>query len=121
MAPFHVHLLSLDAGNPEVAAAAERAERDLESAGFEVLHDDREGLSPGVKFKDADLLGMPLRVVVGAKGLKDGTIELKDRQTKKMQKVPFEQLVAAAREFARSSSQAPATVSEPASAPHGAV
>jgi len=121
VAPFHVHLLSLDAGNPDVAAAAERAERDLESAGFEVLHDDREGLSPGVKFKDADLLGMPLRVVVGAKGLKEGTIELKDRHTKKMQKVPFEQLVAAAREFARSSSQAPATVSESASAPHGAV
>jgi prolyl-tRNA synthetase len=103
VAPFHVHLLSLDAANPGVAAAAERAERDLEAAGFEVLHDDRTGLSPGVKFKDADLLGMPLRVVVGAKGLKDGTVELKDRRTKKMEKVPFDQLVAAAREFAKPS------------------
>jgi prolyl-tRNA synthetase len=103
VAPFHVHLLSLDAGNPDVAAAAERAERDLEAGGFEVLHDDRVGLSPGVKFKDADLLGMPLRVVVGAKGLKDGTVELKDRRTKKIEKVPFDQLVAATREFAKPS------------------
>jgi prolyl-tRNA synthetase len=103
VAPFHVHLLSLDAGKPDVAAAAERAEHDLEAAGFEVLHDDREGLSPGVKFKDADLLGMPLRVVVGAKGLKDGTVELKDRRTKKMEKVPFDELVAGARAFAKSS------------------
>jgi prolyl-tRNA synthetase len=103
VAPFHIHLLSLDAGKPDVAAAAERAELDLEAAGFEVLHDDREGLSPGVKFKDADLLGMPLRVVVGTKGLKDGTVELKDRRTKKMEKVPGDQLVAAVREFSKSS------------------
>jgi prolyl-tRNA synthetase len=103
VAPFHIHLLSLDAGKPDVAAAAERAELDLEAAGFEVLHDDRDGLSPGVKFKDADLLGMPLRVVVGTKGLKDGTVELKDRRTKKMEKVPVDQLVAAVREFSKSS------------------
>jgi prolyl-tRNA synthetase len=103
VAPFQIHLLSLDAGKPDVAAAAERAERDLETAGFEVLHDDRDGLSPGVKFKDADLLGMPLRVVVGAKGLKDGTAELKDRRTKKVDKVPFDQLVAAVRAAATAS------------------
>jgi prolyl-tRNA synthetase len=95
VAPFHVHLLSLDAANADVAAAAGRAERDLEAAGFEVLHDDREGLSPGVKFKDADLLGMPLRVVIGAKGLKDGTAELRDRRTKQMERLPFDRLVAA--------------------------
>jgi prolyl-tRNA synthetase len=102
VAPFHIHLLSLDAGKPDVAAAAVRAELDLEAAGFEVLHDDRDGLSPGVKFKDADLLGMPLRVVVGTKGLKDGTVELKDRRTKRMEKVPVDQLVAAVREFSTS-------------------
>jgi prolyl-tRNA synthetase len=95
VAPFHIHLLSLDAVNPEVSAAAERAERDLEAAGFEVLHDDREGLSPGVKFKDADLLGMPIRVVIGAKGLKDGTAEIRDRRTKTMERVKFDQLVEA--------------------------
>ncbi|HXD73008.1 MAG TPA: proline--tRNA ligase [Vicinamibacterales bacterium] len=97
VAPFHIHLLSLDAGNPDVSAAAGRAERELEAAGFEVLHDDREGLSPGVKFKDADLLGMPIRVVVGAKGLKDGTAEVRDRRTKEMQRVKFDQVVDAVR------------------------
>jgi prolyl-tRNA synthetase len=100
VAPFHVHLLSLDAGDPNVAVAASRAESDLEAAGIEVLHDDREGLSPGVKFKDADLLGMPLRVVVGAKGLKDGTAELRDRRTKQIERVPFGQLVAAVNKIA---------------------
>jgi prolyl-tRNA synthetase len=111
VAPFQVHLLSLDAANPDVSAAAERSERDLEAAGFEVLHDDREGLSPGVKFKDADLLGMPLRIVVGAKGLKDGTAELRDRRTKKIERVPFDRLVAAVQAFATSSGESAASVS----------
>jgi len=97
VAPFQVHLLGLDVSNPDVAAAAERAERDLEAAGFEVLYDDREGLSPGVKFKDADLLGMPIRVVVGAKGLKDGTAEVRDRRTKQMERPKLDQLVDAVR------------------------
>ncbi len=66
---------------------ADGLERDLEAAGVEVLHDDRDGLSPGVKFKDADLLGMPLRLTVGAKGLKDGIVELRDRRTKEVTKV----------------------------------
>ncbi len=100
VAPYHVHLLSLDAANADVAAAAGRAERDLEATGLEVLHDDREGVSPGVKFKDADLLGMPLRVVIGAKGLKDGTAEVRDRRTKEMQRVPLDQLVDAVSKIA---------------------
>jgi prolyl-tRNA synthetase len=70
-------------------------ERDLESAGFEVLFDDREGLSPGVKFKDADLLGMPLRLTAGARGLKEGVLELRDRRTKEVVKVKPEEVVAA--------------------------
>jgi prolyl-tRNA synthetase len=69
-------------------------ERDLEAAGFEVLHDDREGLSPGAKFKDADLLGFPLRIMVGSKGLKDGVVELKDRRTKTVLKFKPEIIVA---------------------------
>jgi prolyl-tRNA synthetase len=95
IAPYHVHLLSLDAANPEIAKVASGVERELEAAGFEVLHDDREGLSPGVKFKDADLLGMPLRVTVGAKGLKDGIVEIRDRRTKAVVKVPPDGIVAA--------------------------
>ena len=87
VAPYHVHLLNLDPSNPEVAAVAAQAEKDLESAGYEVLHDDREGLSPGAKFKDADLLGFPLRLMVGSKGLKDGVVELRDRRSKEVRKI----------------------------------
>ena len=96
VAPYHVHLVSLDSAKPEIAAVASQLESDLEGAGFEVIHDDREGLSPGVKFKDADLLGMPLRLTVGAKGLKDGVVELRDRRTKEVVKVKPEDVVVAA-------------------------
>jgi prolyl-tRNA synthetase len=98
VAPFHVHLVSLDYGKPEIASVADRLETDLEAGGFEVLHDDREGLSPGVKFKDADLLGMPLRLTVGAKGLKEGIVELRDRRTKTVVKLKPEEAVAAVSE-----------------------
>jgi prolyl-tRNA synthetase len=93
VAPYHLHLVSLDSNKPDIAAAANQVERDLEAAGVEVLHDDRDGLSPGVKFKDADLLGMPLRLTVGAKGLKDGIVELRDRRTKEVLKVKPEEVV----------------------------
>jgi len=97
VAPFHVHLLNLDPGNAEVSAVANQAERDLETAGFEVLHDDREGLSPGAKFKDADLLGFPLRLMVGSKGLKDGVVELRDRRSKEVRKMAPDVVVDAVR------------------------
>ena len=87
VAPYQVHLLNLDPGNVEVMELSNRLEKELEEAGFEVLHDDREGMSPGVKFKDADLLGFPLRLTVGARGLKEGTVELWDRRTKETLKV----------------------------------
>jgi prolyl-tRNA synthetase len=60
---------------------AERFDDALEAAGFEVLFDDRTGVSPGFKFKDADLLGMPLNVIVGEKHLNDGNVEIKIRNT----------------------------------------
>jgi len=95
VAPYHVQLVSLDSNKPDIAAVANKAEADLEAAGVEVLHDDRDGLSPGVKFKDADLLGMPLRLTVGAKGLKDGIVELRDRRTKEVVKMKPEEVVGA--------------------------
>ena len=95
VAPYHVHLVSLDSTRPDISTVADGLERDLEAAGIEVLHDDREGLSPGVKFKDADLLGMPLRLTVGAKGLKEGIVELRDRRTKEVVKVKPADVVAA--------------------------
>jgi len=66
------------AGDGEVAETAENIYRELLDLGVEVILDDRD-LRPGVKFKDADLMGIPLRLVVGAKGLKDGKVEFKHR------------------------------------------
>ena len=78
VAPVDVHLVAT--GKDEaVFAAAERVAHELSAQGIAVLYDDRPGkVSPGVKFKDAELIGVPTIVVVG-KGLADGTIEVKDR------------------------------------------
>jgi prolyl-tRNA synthetase len=92
-------MVSLDSNKPEIASVADRLEKDLEGAGFEVLHDDRDGLSPGVKFKDADLLGMPLRLTVGSKGLKDGIVELRDRRTKDVTKIKPDEVVNAVKSY----------------------
>ena len=94
IAPFQVHLLDLDPANEAVRMVADQVERELEANGFEVLHDDREGLSPGAKFKDADLLGFPLRLMVGTRGLKDGVVELRDRRTKAVTRIKPEEAVA---------------------------
>ena len=77
IAPYQVHLVQLGS-EPEVVAEIARLEQELEAAGIEVLVDDREE-RPGVKFKDADLIGIPLRATVGARGLKSGQIEFKLR------------------------------------------
>jgi prolyl-tRNA synthetase len=77
IAPYQVQLVQL--GNEEhVVAAVAQLERELLEQGLEVLVDDRDE-RPGVKFKDADLIGAPLRLTVGARGLKDGQVELKVR------------------------------------------
>jgi prolyl-tRNA synthetase len=77
VAPYHVHVVPIGDGQA-VADATREIETGLESAGIEVLVDDRDE-RPGVKFKDADLVGIPLRVTVGDKGLKNGNVELKPR------------------------------------------
>ena len=80
VAPFQVHVVQLGS-EPEVVAATRRLEVALEQLGLEVLVDDRDE-RPGVKFKDADLLGVPLRLTVGAKSLANGGVELKLRRTR---------------------------------------
>lgn len=84
IAPFQVAIELLDPTVPEVRATAEQLETDLEAAGIDVIVDDREE-RPGVKFKDADLIGFPVRVVVGAKGLANGGVEIKKRCEDKSQ------------------------------------
>ena len=78
IAPYHALIAPLQVHNPAVMEAAEALEKALEAAGYDVLVDDRDQ-RPGVKFKDADLIGIPLRVVVAERGLKEGTVEVKWR------------------------------------------
>ncbi len=86
IAPFHVHLCVLDPKDAELMKVADKFYQDLGSAGIEVLMDDRDE-RPGVKFKDADLLGMPVRVVLGKRGLDNNEIEVVNRKTKDVQKI----------------------------------
>ena len=79
VAPYHVHVMATGK-DAAVFAAAEELSSGLESAGVEVLYDDRPKVSPGVKFKDAELLGAPYILVVG-RGLENGTVEFKNRAT----------------------------------------
>jgi prolyl-tRNA synthetase len=78
LSPYDVHVLSLSAGAPEVAATAEAVAESLEAAGRDVLLDDRD-LRPGEKFADADLLGCPVRVTVGKKTLEDDAVDVRRR------------------------------------------
>jgi prolyl-tRNA synthetase len=83
VAPYDVHLVALPSQgdqSADVVAAAERLYDDLTAAGVEVLYDDRDA-RPGIKFADADLLGMPTRLTVGARGLARGVVERRDRAT----------------------------------------
>ena len=80
IAPFQVHLLVVNAKEPKMAGLAEQVYADLTGAGVEVLYDDRDE-RPGVKFKDADLLGLPVRVTVGTKAVKEGVVEIRRRRT----------------------------------------
>jgi prolyl-tRNA synthetase len=87
VAPYQVHLVSLRGGE----AAAETLYSQLEQAGFEVLFDDREE-SPGVKFNDADLIGLPLRITVSKRSLESGGAEVKLRHEKERQLVALTEL-----------------------------
>ena len=92
VAPFAVSLLLLDPKDPAVCAVVDTLERELQARGIDVFVDDREE-RPGVKFKDADLIGCPIRVVAGAKGLAKGGVEVKLRTSKNVDLVPADQAV----------------------------
>lgn len=92
IAPFHVHLCVLDPKDTELMSVADKFYQDLGHVGIEVLMDDRDE-RPGVKFKDADLLGMPIRVVIGKRGLDNNEIEVVSRKTKEVQKIHPEVLL----------------------------
>jgi prolyl-tRNA synthetase len=93
VAPADVHLLATGK-DPAVFAFADQLARDLDEAGVRVLFDDRRSVSPGVKFKDAELLGMPTIAVVG-KNLGEGVIEVRDRASGDRRDVPADEALQA--------------------------
>ncbi len=92
IAPFQVLLCCLDTNDAEVRAASERIHDQLTARGLEVLLDDRE-VRPGPKFKDADLIGIPIRITVGRKSLADGQVEIKDRAADAVDKLSVEAVI----------------------------
>ncbi|MCK6598694.1 MAG: proline--tRNA ligase [Bdellovibrionaceae bacterium] len=92
IAPFHIHICLLDVKNDIVKNKAFEFYDKLQNLGFDVLIDDRDE-RPGFKFKDADLLGMPYRLNVGAKGLEAGELEIIERKTKTVHKVKVEEVI----------------------------
>ncbi|MBI4186838.1 MAG: proline--tRNA ligase [Chloroflexi bacterium] len=98
VAPYHICLCPLFMENPKVVAAAESLHDELEAAGMEVLFDDRDE-SPGVKFNDADLLGIPLRVTISPRTLEKSSVEVKRRSEKSPELVPVEGLAARLKEL----------------------
>jgi prolyl-tRNA synthetase len=94
VSPADVHVVAASGKDDAVIEAADRLAADLEAAGARVLYDDRRGVSPGVKFADAELLGVPVIVVVG-RGLANGVVELRDRFTGSREEVPVADAVTA--------------------------
>jgi prolyl-tRNA synthetase len=90
--------MNLDIKNPEVCAAADRLHDALEALDLDVLLDDRDE-RPGVKFKDADLIGSPMQLVLGAKGFARGVVEVKDRRSGLKAELPIDGFAEAAREW----------------------
>ncbi|MGW5238649.1 proline--tRNA ligase [Monashia sp. NPDC004114] len=91
LSPVDVHIVATGKDEP-VFVKAEEIARELEAQGLSVLVDDRKGVSPGVKFKDSELIGVPTIVVVG-RGLADGTVEIKDRRSGERREVGLETVV----------------------------
>lgn len=93
IAPFQIEILPLNMQDPKTVEVAEKLYGDLTEKGIEVLMDDREERA-GVKFKDADLIGIPTQLILGEKNLKEGLVEIKDRKTKETIKVRIEEVIA---------------------------
>jgi len=94
VAPYDAALLNLDAKNADMCAKAEELYDTLKAQGLDVLLDDRED-RPGVKFKDADLIGLPIQLILGNKGYARGVIEAKDRRSGEKTELPLDGFVAA--------------------------
>jgi prolyl-tRNA synthetase len=92
LSPFDIHLIGLNMKSDLVSKTCEKLYADLTAEGYGVLFDDRLEASAGFKFNDADLLGMPVQLIVGEKNLKDGKVEVKLRRTNEKQVVELNKL-----------------------------
>lgn len=92
LAPFDIHLIALNMKKGNVAEASDKIYEELTGEGYEVLYDDRVDAQAGFKFNDADLLGMPVQIVVGDRGLKENSVELKIRSTGQRLKISLDEL-----------------------------
>jgi len=92
IAPFDVEILPLNIKDAKTGEISERLYKELSDKGLETLIDDRDERA-GVKFKDADLIGIPIQIVIGERNLKEGLIEVKDRKTKETVKVKVNDVV----------------------------
>ncbi len=90
VAPYHVVVTVLDPDMEEASSLARKIGEAAEAAGADVLIDDRDE-RPGVKFKDADLIGIPLRITIGGRGLKEGIVELKGRDEESARKIAIDE------------------------------
>ena len=97
VAPFDAYLVGLDLDDAVVREAAEALYRDLTAAGIDVLYDDRDDRA-GVKFNDADLIGLPLRLTVGRRALAQGAVEVRGRKSGETAMVPVAEAVAQVRD-----------------------
>jgi prolyl-tRNA synthetase len=98
LSPYQVYLCVVGMDKPEVAASAEKVYAELQAADIQVLYDDRME-SPGVKFNDADLLGIPVRVVLSPRSLKSQSAEVKWRSETESRLLPLEGIVASLEEY----------------------
>lgn len=98
VAPYQVHLCPLNLDKPSVLPTAERVYRQLQQEGIEVLFDDRDD-SPGVKFNDADLLGIPLRLILSPRTLQSQSVEIKRRTAKETELLALDDLTTRVKEF----------------------
>ncbi len=101
IAPYDVHLICVNPDSESIVKTSEELYNSLQSKGLSVLFDDRTSVSAGFKFKDADLLGMPLQVVVGERNMKNQEVELKERATGKRWTVKVQSAVDAVVQFVK--------------------
>ena len=92
VAPFLVHLIQLGS-DQKIVSAAQKLYTDLQKENIEIIYDERQDKTAGEKFADADLMGVPYRVVVSEKTLAKGSVELKERAKKSVKLIKIKQLV----------------------------